>query len=247
MLLWLRAAGLIGHAVALGSVVFALVVLSREPTQRPARALERALTLAVIGALVVVFAQAGLLAALGQALVVDDGQWPMGALLGSTVGAAGLARIAVALVTAAAVIALRQAPASSVRRALLLGSSVLLAGTGALASHAMGRMDGQASLLLVTALHQVAVGVWVGGLACAAIIALRADSLATAWLRPFSTVALAAVAGVAVTGLALSLAYVGTAAAAIGTSYGAMVLTQMVIFVELLKLCVVDHALLHGR
>jgi copper resistance protein D len=247
MLLWLRAAGLVGHAVALGSAVFALVVLSREPRERPARALERALALAGIGALVVVFAQAGLLAALAQALVVDDARWPMGALLGSTVGAAGLARIAVAFVTAAAVVALRRAPASSVRRALLLGSSVLLAGAGALASHAMGRMDGQASLLLVTALHQVAVGVWVGGLVCAAIIALRTDSLATAWLRPFSTVALVAVAGVAVTGLALSLAYVGTAAAAIGTSYGAMVLTKIVLFVALLTMGGLNHRALHGR
>src|SRR5262245_32614572 len=182
MLLWLRAAGLVGHTVALGSAVFALIVLSREPAQRPARALERTLALAGIGALVTVFAQAGLLAALAQALVVDDGRWPMGALLGSTVGAAGLARIAVALITAAAVVALRLAPASSVRRALLLGSSVLLAGTGALSSHAMGRMDGQSSLLLVTALHQVAVSVWVGGLVCAAIVALRAHRLAAPWL-----------------------------------------------------------------
>src|SRR5262245_25626588 len=140
MLLWLRAAGLVGHAVALGSAVFALVVLSREPAKRPALALERALALAGIGTLLVVLAQAALLATLAQALVVDDSRWPIGALLGSTVGAAGVARIAVALVTAAAVVALRRAPASSVRRALLLGSSVLLAGTGALASHAMGRM-----------------------------------------------------------------------------------------------------------
>ena len=47
MLLWLRAIGLVGHAVALGSAVFALVVLSREPRERPARALERARRLGV--------------------------------------------------------------------------------------------------------------------------------------------------------------------------------------------------------
>src|SRR5499426_2083855 len=237
MLLWLRAAGLVGHAVALGSAVFALVVLSREPAQRPARSLERSLALAAIGALVVIFAQAGQLAALAQALVVDDARWPMAALLGSTVGAAGLARV----------VALRQAPASATRRALLLGSSVLLACTGALASHAMGRMDGQASLLLVTALHQVAVGVWVGGLACAAIIALHPSNAGTAWLRPFSTVALAAVAGIAVTGLVLTLAYVGSAGAAIGTSYGAMVLTKVVLFAALLAMGALNHRALHGR
>jgi copper resistance protein D len=247
MLLWLRAAGLVGHAVALGSAVFALVVLHREPTLRPARALEHALALTGIGALVVVLAQAGLLAALAEALTVDDARWPMSALLGSTVGAAGLARITVGLVTVAAAIALRQEPASRGRRALLLGSSVLLAGTGALASHAMGRMDGQAALLVVTALHQVAVGVWVGGLVCAAIIALRTDSAGNAWLRPFSTVALAAVTGIAFTGLGLSLAYVGTAGAAIGTSYGAMVLTKIVLFAALLGMGTLNHQALHGR
>src|SRR5882672_8640017 len=247
MLLWLRAAGLVGHAVALGSTVFALVVLHREPAQRPARALEHALALTGIGALVVVLAQAGLLAALAEALTVDDARWPVSALLSSTVGTAGLARITVGLVTVAAVIALCQAPASRVRRALLLGSSVLLAGTGTLASHAMGRMDGQASLLVVTALHQVAVGVWVGGLVCAAIIALRTDSVGNAWLRPFSTVALAAVAGIAFTGLGLSLAYVGTAGAAIGTSYGAMVLTKIVLFAALVAMGALNHRALHGR
>jgi putative copper resistance protein D len=247
ILLWLRAAGLVGHTVALGSAVFALVVLSREPAERPARALERALALTATGALAVLFAQAGLLAALAQALRVDDARWPMAALLGSTVGGAGLARIAIALVTVAAVVALRQAPTSRGRRALLLGSSVLLACTGALASHAMGRMDGQSSLLLVAALHQVAVGVWVGGLACAAIIALAADGTDITWLHPFSTVALAAVAGVAVTGLALSLAYVGSAGAAIGTSYGAMVLTKIILFATLLAMGALNHRALHGR
>ena len=247
MLLWLRAIGLVGQTVALGSAVFALAVLSREPTQRPARAFERALALAGIGALVVGFAQAALLAALAQALVVDDARWPISALLGSTVGAAGLVRIAVALVTAAAVVALRQAPVSSVRRALLLGSSVLLAGSGALASHAMGRMDDRAWLVLVTALHQVTVAVWVGGLVCAGIIALQGDNSATAWLRPFSTVALAAVAGIAVTGFALWFAYVASAAAAVGTSYGAMVLTKIVLFVALLTMGALNHRGLNGR
>lgn len=247
LLLWLRAAGLVGHAVALGSTVFGLVVLSREPGQRPPRALERALALAGIGAIVVIFAQAGLLAVLAQALVAEDARWPVAALLGSTVGAAGLVRVAVALVTIAAVMAVRRAPASSVRRAWLLASTVLLACTGALASHAMGRMDGQAPLLLVTSLHQVAVSVWVGGLVCAAIIALRADSTGTAWLRPFSTVALAAVAGIAVSGLALALVYVGTVGAAIGTSYGAMVLTKTVLFVALLWMGAANHRALHGR
>jgi putative copper resistance protein D len=60
-------------------------------------------------------------------------------------------------------------------------------------------------------------------------------------------VALAAVAGIAVTGLGLSLAYVATPGAAIGTSYGAMVLTKIVLFAALLGLGVLNHRALHGR
>ena len=247
MLLWLRAAGLVGQAVALGSAVFALVVLRRDPERRPARALDWTLALTGAGALVAVLAQTGLLAVLAAALA-DDAGWPIAALLGSTVGIAGIVRIAAGLAILSAAIALRRAPASRLPGALLLGSTILLSATGALASHAMGRLDGQAWLLTVTAFHQAAVGIWVGGLICAAMLLLRADvSAGDVWLRPFSVVAAAAVVGIAVTGVALSLAYVATPGAAIGTSYGAMVLTKIVLFVALLAMGVLNHRALHGR
>ncbi len=247
MLLWLRAAGLVGQAVALGCVVFALVVLRRDRERRPARALDAALALTLAGALIAVLAQAGVLAVLAAALA-DGAGWPVAALLGSTVGIAGIVRIAAGLAIVFAAMALRRAPVSRVRGALLLGSTILLAATGACASHAMGRPDGQAWLLTVTALHQTAVGIWVGGLVCAAALGLRADASAgDGWLRPFSVVAAAAVGGIAVTGVGLSLAYVATPGAAIGTSYGAMVLAKSVLFVALLAMGVLNHRALHGR
>jgi putative copper resistance protein D len=247
MLLWLRAAGLIGQVVALGGVVFALVVLRRDAERQPARALDWALAFTAVGALIAVLAQTGLLAVLAAALA-DDAGWPIAALLGSTVGIAGLVRIAAGLAIAFTASALRRAPAFRVRGALLLGSTLLLSVTGAFASHAMGRPDGQAWLLTVTALHQAAVGIWVGGLMCAAMLVLRADARAgDGWLRPFSVVAAAAVGGIAVTGVALSLAYVATPGAAIGTSYGAMVLAKTVLFVALLAMGVLNHRALHGR
>ena len=247
MLLWLRAAGLVGQAVALGCAVFALVVLLRDRERRPARALDWVFALTGAGALIAVLAQAGVLTVLAAALA-EEGGWPIPALLGSTVGIAGIVRIAAGLVVLFAAIALRGAPASRVRGAVLLGSTILLSMTGALASHAMGRTDGQAWLLIVTALHQAAVGIWVGGLVCAAMLVLRADASAgDVWLRPFSGVAAAAVAGIAVTGIALSLTYVATPGAAIGTSYGAMVLAKIVLFVALLAMAVLNHRALHGR
>lgn len=247
MLLWLRAAGLVGQAVALGCAVFALVVLRRDPERRPARALVWVFALTGAGALIAVLAQAGLFAVLAAALA-DEAGWPIAALLGSTVGIAGIVRIAAGLAVLFTAVALRRAPASRVRGAVLLGSTIWLSVTGALASHAMGRTDGQAWLLTVTALHQAAVGIWVGGLVCATMLVLRADASAgDVWLRPFSRVASAAVAGIAVTGVALSLAYVATPGAAIGTSYGAMVLAKIVLFVALLAMAVLNHRALHGR
>src|SRR5262249_57797849 len=167
-------------------------------------------------------AQAGVLVVLVNAMG-DDAGWPLGAMLGSTVGVIGLARIAVALVAAVVAHALRRAPDSTTRAALLLGAGALLAVTGALASHAVGRIEGSAWIVAVGALHQAAAAAWVGGLVCATLLALRAiPEVPDAWLRPFSAVALAAVAALALSGAALAFAYIRTPAAAIGTSYGAM-------------------------
>jgi hypothetical protein len=124
----------------------------------------------------------------------DDVGWPLGALLGSTVGVIGLTRIAVALLGAAAAHALRRDPESSARSIWLLMSSVLLAVTGALASHAVGRLDGSVWLVTVGALHQAAAASWTGGSRAPPWVALRsAPGASDTWLRPFSTLALAAV------------------------------------------------------
>jgi putative copper resistance protein D len=247
LLLWLRAAGLVGQAVALGSAVFALVVLRAGPAPLPPRALPWTLRLTAAGALLTAVAQAGLLLALAATLGEGDPGWPVAALLGSSVGVAGLVRIAAALTVAGAVLALRRAPASRTRAALLLGAAVALGVTGTFTSHAMGRIDGRAWLLPVTALHQTAAAVWVGGLVCAALLALRAGNrTSSAWLRPFSTVAAGAVGTLALTGIALSLAYIVTPGLAVGTPYGAMVVTKIVLFVALLLLGTLNHRALHG-
>ncbi len=246
MLLWLRAASLVGQTVALGSSVFALVVLRRAGEQGPAHAFDRSLALAEAAAFCTALAQAGLIAAQAAALADADGRWPTAALLDSTVGVAGLVRIAIALAVLLAALVVRRAPMSRLRGAFLLASAAALCVTGVLASHAMGRPDNRGWLLLVSAVHQTAVGVWVGGLVCAAMHVMRAGADEdTDWLRPFSAVAAAGVAAVAVTGAALSLAYVATPAAAIGTSYGAMVLTKVALFGALVTMGVLNHHALH--
>jgi len=247
MLLWLRAVGLVGQAVSIGGAIFAVAVVRPSRPSDPARALDRVLAFVTWGALLAAAAQVGVLVVLASAMG-DDASWPLGAVLDSTVGVIGLIRIAVALAGAAVAHMLRRHPGSTTLGALLVSGGALLALTGALASHAVGRVDGGVWLVAVGALHQAAAATWVGGLVCAAVLTLRSTPAASeSWLRPFSRLALAAVTALALTGVALSLAYIASPAAAIGTSYGAMTLTKIVLFIAMLTMGALNHRALHGR
>jgi hypothetical protein len=107
VLLWLRAAGLVGQALSLGGAIFALGVLRPSGARDAGRALDRVLALVSAGALLTAVAQAGVLLTLATTLG-DGSGWPLGAVLGSTVGVIGLVRIAVGLLGAAAAQALRR-------------------------------------------------------------------------------------------------------------------------------------------
>ena len=137
MLVWLRAAGLVGQALTLGGAAFSLIVLRCARTRDGARALDITLALAALGALLVALAQAGTLAALAADLA-DSRGWPVAALLGSTVGLSGLIRIAFALIAAGAALGLRRSPGSITRGVVLLTAAGLLSFTGTLATHAVG-------------------------------------------------------------------------------------------------------------
>ena len=246
--MWLRAAGLVGQAVALGGAMFAIVVLRRGRESTPLGAVDRTLRLTAAGALLTAGAQAGSLAVLAAGVAVEAG-WPIAALLGSTSGIAGLLRIATAALVAAVALALRRAPERRGCSALVLVSAAgLLALTAALGSHALGRLDGRAGLWSLSALHQAAAGTWLGGVMCAAVLAVRAHGDDPArWLNRFSALAAAAVTVLGLSGMGLALVYVGTLEAAIGTSYGAMVLTKIVLFTALLALGVMNHQAVHSR
>jgi putative copper resistance protein D len=246
VLLWLRAAGLAGQALALGGMAFALVVLFRGGTPHAPHRLRSTLAIAAAGAGLAAAAQTGILVTLARAFADDTG-WPFGALLGSTVGRGGLVRLVLALGVAAVALALRQAPSSRTWWAPLVAASVLLAVSGALVGHATGR-EHFVWLVAVGSLHQAAASIWVGGLVCAVALTVRQDAhAAIGWLRPFSALAAVAAATTALTGIALALEYVATPRAAIGTSYGAMVLAKITLFAALLAMGGLNHLALRSQ
>ncbi|HYB40185.1 MAG TPA: CopD family protein, partial [Candidatus Methylomirabilis sp.] len=246
VLVWLRAAGLVGQALALGSGALAVFVLRPARERAPAGSFDRALALSALGALLAAAAEAGVLATLIAALADDTGR-PTEAMLGSAVGVAAQVRIAAGVGAAVAAAVFRRRPDSRGAGVLLLAASAALCFTGALSSHAAGRIHGRAGLLLLSAVHQAAASLWVGGLATAALLGARAGrGTSPDWLRPFSALAFSAVAALALTGVGLSLVWIATPAAAIGTSYGAMVLTKAVLFIALLAMGGMNFRALRG-
>jgi putative copper resistance protein D len=105
-------------------------------------------------------------------------------------------------------------------------------------SHAAARVGPRTVVLGLDALHQLGAAVWIGGLAhlIAAVFRRGAAPWRATALRRFSATALVAVASLLIAGLGLSLSYIDGVQALIGTAYGLMVLTKVVIFGGLLVL-----------
>ena len=120
---------------------------------------------------------------------------------------------------------------------------------------AVARVESRGILLLLDALHQVAAAIWVGGLAHLALYAVveRSEAPARAWQSPgaraestgearvpapsaditqrFSRMALVSVATLTVAGIGLTIGYVGDLPAFVGTAYGVMIVSKVVLFV----------------
>lgn len=238
-LLWLRALGLAAQCAALGGAVFGLLLLrpwaTRDAGVGPA--VGRHVRLIQTAAGVAALAQAGVLA-LEAAELADGGSWPIRAMLATAVYQTALARIVVGVAMAVSASWLARAPASTVPWAAEAALGVGLAMTGAGLSHAVARLSGGAWLLALDTLHQVAAGVWLGGVLHVLVLVSwwprSARVLPTA--RRFAAIAFSGAAALALSGAALAWIYVQSVAAAAGTSYGAMALTKIALFAGLLML-----------
>src|SRR5205085_127445 len=90
-------------------------------------------------------------------------------------------------------------------------------------------------LLTLDAVHQLAAAVWVGGLAQLVLFAwlMRRsgrDDATSITIQRFSRMALVSVATLSIAGIGLTLAYVADPAAFVGTAYGVMIVSKVVLF-----------------
>src|SRR5262245_49385827 len=226
----LRGVALSGLAVAVGGVVFVVAVLRPFAEARPL--VPRSLVLISIGAASAAIAQALMLAF--QVMALTGGrEWPLAELAATT-----YFRVSIISTVTAIVLAVVAGERGGGRPFTLLPLAAALVVCSAGTSHVAGRLHDRAVLFGLDALHQLAAAVWVGGLLHLTVAAFGSDD--RAWpvvaLRRFSSLALAAVATLVVAGVGLSVYYIGGADALIGTSYGFMVMTKILILAGLLVL-----------
>jgi putative copper resistance protein D len=130
---------------------------------------------------------------------------------------------------------------------LLFPAAAIIA-SSVMTSHAMARLEFRAPLVAVTALHQAATAVWLGGLPYLLIAIRRAESpeFARQISAKFSQLALISVCVLASAGFVLGFAYVGSFKAAYGTAYGAMVTAKIIMFGLLLFLGALNYQLVRS-
>ena len=120
---------------------------------------------------------------------------------------------------------------------LLTGLAVVLvAATGT--THAAARLENRVPLMIVEALHQLGAAIWIGGIP-SFIMALARCHDGVAWRlvgKRFSQMSMIGVACILVSGVTMSVLYVGAWDGFWGTAYGVMVSTKIIMFLILLSL-----------
>lgn len=127
---------------------------------------------------------------------------------------------------------------------------VIVLGASVMTDHAASRLTNRVPLIILTSLHEAATGLWIGGLPFL-LLALRAGrERTTQWYltRRFSQLALVSVIVLVFSGVGMSLKYVGSVPALVGTSYGLMLLAKIVMLLAMLALGGINFLMLrkHG-
>ena len=241
----LRGLILVLGSLVLGGTAWLRFVLRAEPHVKPDGPCVLALT-------TIAAAAVGVAAAQTAVLVVSFGAVPSADAVDfftTTFALTANARVVVALSLALLARRMARGAAGPVAwLALSLGAAVLV-GASAVLSHAIARVDDRFILLSLDAAHQLAAGIWVGGLAHLALYAAWRRHHAT--LRPtqpelgltaapvmrrFSTLAFRSMAAIILAGAALTWMYVGEPSALVGTAYGVMILSKVILLLAALGL-----------
>ena len=127
---------------------------------------------------------------------------------------------------------------SGARAPWLLAAGAVELAAATLTTHAAARLSDNALLLGVEALHQLGAAIWIGGIPCfvMALGRLREGTALRLVGGRFSRMSMAGVAAILVSGITMTLFYIGSWAGLYGTAYGVMVGAKIGMFAMLLVL-----------
>ena len=224
---------ILAQSMALGGVLF-LVLLARPllrsigtgvPRRTAVLAAWSAVALAVTETMTVALQAAVLMGTLDIGIVTT---------LTADAALAGIVKIVAS--AALAVLLFRrghQAPGT-----LLLGLCAVILVAATLTTHAAARLDDRMPLLAAAFLHQAGAAIWIGGIpSFIAALAWVDDGIAWRAIGSrFSRMSMVGVACILVSGIVMSLFYIGSWAGFYGTAYGVMVGAKIGLFLMLLAL-----------
>ncbi len=126
--------------------------------------------------------------------------------------------------------------------------AVVVMGASVMTNHAASRLTGRPLLITLSSVHELATGFWIGGLPFLVLGLYRAKDLTTQWYvtERFSRLALICVGFLVLSGTIMSVLYIGSWSAVLGTAYGVMVLAKATMLGALLILGGVNFLLLRN-
>ncbi len=221
---------IVTQSMALGGTFFLVFAARPFAAALGPDILRRTLRTAAISAFCLVLVE-GVNVTLQTAILASTLDMPAADMLDANFAVAGLAKMA-----AAALLGLLLMRGAGAVPLLAVCAAELAAAT--LTTHARARLDHNALLLGVEFLHQLGAAIWIGGIPCF-VMAVGRLSSGTA-LRDiggrFSRISIAGVACILLSGLTMTVFYIGSWQAFYGTAYGVMVGAKVAMFALLLCL-----------
>jgi putative copper resistance protein D len=239
----LRAGTLVFQSLLLGGVLF-ISWVARPSSEIPDNSLERvrssSLRLFRIAAIGLAIVQA-LYLYVNSAVLMASAEMGLRDIVGANFFISG------SIVFTAAILAALLATIRSKFALTWLGLLVvIILAASVMTNHAASRMDGRAPLIVLSFLHELATGFWIGGLPFLLLGLYVAKTSSTQWrlTRRFSQIALVSVAVIVFSGVAMSLSYIGSLRSLFGTAYGVMVSAKAIMLAAMLLLGGINFLLL---
>jgi putative copper resistance protein D len=152
------------------------------------------------------------------------------------------------VLTAALLIAMIAGGGKNTAKWAIAVLALVIMGASVVTNHAASRLSGRPLLISLSCIHELSAGFWIGGLPFLVLGLYSAKDLTTQWYvtERFSRMALISAGALVISGTVMSVIYVGSWAAVIGTAYGVMVTAKATMLVAVLMLGGVNFLLIRN-